>query len=224
MSIKDKTEVSFVTREIAKHWILNKHYAGRMPSISFYFGLYYRGNLIGICTYGKPASHSLCKGICGAEYADLVLELNRLITIDNSPKNAESYFVSQTLSMLPKPKIIVSYADTSQNHHGYIYQATNFIYTGLSDKHVRWEIKGKDKHARHYFDKYGGVNKAKEILGDKLIRTQRPRKHRYVYFVGNKRFKKKMKNELNYEEKPYPKGDNKEYNTGGKIVNQSKLF
>ena len=31
-----------------------------------------------------------------------------------------------------KPKIVVSYADTSKGHVGYVYQATNFIYTGMS--------------------------------------------------------------------------------------------
>ena len=47
-------------------------------------------------------------------------------------RNVLSFFVSSCLQMLPKPMVIVSFADTSMCHHGYIYQATNWIYTGLS--------------------------------------------------------------------------------------------
>jgi len=63
-------------------------------------------------------------------YQDHFLELNRLVIDEGSKKNVLSFFVSQTLKKLPCPNVVVSYADTSQNHHGYIYQATNWIYTG----------------------------------------------------------------------------------------------
>ena len=46
-------------------WLLYKHYARRIPSISYAFGLYYNSELIGICTFGSPPSNSLCIGICG---------------------------------------------------------------------------------------------------------------------------------------------------------------
>ena len=44
--------------------------------------------------------------------------------------------VSKCLKLLPRPMIIVSYSDTRQGHNGYIYQATNWIYTGLPKKQV----------------------------------------------------------------------------------------
>lgn len=53
-------------------------------------------------------------------------------------------------------------------------------------------------------------------------------KHRYYYFNGNKRNKREIRNIFNdiktLKEKPYPKGDNKEYDASGKIVNQQRLF
>jgi hypothetical protein len=55
------------------------------------------------------------------------------------------------------------------------------------------------------FDKYGGVNKAKEILGDKIIKKERPRKHRYIYFNCNKRRKKELIKKLRYTIQVYPK-------------------
>ena len=54
-----------------------------------------------------------------------------------------------SLNLLPKPQAIVSYADTSQGHHGYIYQATNWIYTGLSAKRTeRYDINNPNKHSK----------------------------------------------------------------------------
>jgi hypothetical protein len=116
-----------------KDWILNKHYAKRMCSISYAFGLFNTHNiLVGIITFGMPPSITLAKSICGEEYKEYVLELNRLVVNDGLPKNTLSFFVSNSIKKLPKNKIIVSFADANMHHNGYIYQATNFIYTGLS--------------------------------------------------------------------------------------------
>ena len=104
--------------------------------------------MIGICTIGKPPSPSLCIGICGESESQYVYELNRLVVNDGLPKNSLSYFVSRVLQLLPQT-ILVSYADTSQNHHGYIYQATNWIYTGLTQKRGKdkqWILDSKEYH------------------------------------------------------------------------------
>ncbi|WP_449441465.1 Mom family adenine methylcarbamoylation protein [Serratia entomophila] len=48
-------------------------------------------------------------------------------------------------AVCPGLRLIVSYADKDQNHHGGIYQATNWIYEGLFGE-VRWapsSLKGK---------------------------------------------------------------------------------
>jgi hypothetical protein len=189
-------------------WLLQKHYAKRIPNIMFAFGLYCNSNLTGICTYGMPASNSLCEGICGKKYKNIVIELNRLC-LENNKKNESSYLISGSLKLLPKPKIIVSYADTSKNHTGYIYQATNFYYTGVSAK--RTDVDTGNKHPRHYKNY------------DTSKRKNRSSKHRYVYFIGTKRQKKELLSNLNYQIKPYPKGDNIKYNSGGS-VNKQMIF
>ena len=174
-----------------KHLILNVHYAKRMPSISFAYGLFEYDNFVGLVSYGTPASPSLCKGIMGEEYKSHVLELNRLVLVNNK-KNEASYLVSQSLKLLPKPRCIVSYADTQQGHAGCIYQASNFLFTGTTK--ARTDMAGKDgKHSRHH-------------LGDRTNRVFRSAKHRYVTFIGDKKQKKKYLNLLNYPIiKEYPK-------------------
>jgi len=62
----------------AEPWLLEKHYAKRMPSISYAFGLYEDDVLVGVCTYGTPSSTHLRNGIAGEENSEYVLELSRL--------------------------------------------------------------------------------------------------------------------------------------------------
>ena len=183
-------EVKKINYNDTKPFILNIHYAKRMPSISYAYGLFLNNDLVGIVSYGSPASPSLCKGIAGLENKSFVIELNRLVLKYNR-KNEASMLVGKSLQLLPKPKIIVSYADTNQNHVGFIYQATNFYFTGTSKP--RTDMAGKNgKHSRHH-------------LGDKTKRIFRSAKHRYVYLVGSKKDKKYFLNNLKYPLLNYPK-------------------
>lgn len=130
-------------------------------------------------------------------YSKHVYELNRLCRVDNWTEPL-SQFVSACLRRLRVMDwIIVSYSDTAMNHHGYVYQACNFLYTGCSkprtDKYVP-----DGKHARHYKEEDQGT-----------YRVVRSGKHRYIYFCTfNKRLKRQWTEALRYPVMPYPKGDN----------------
>ena len=200
-------------------WLLNVHYAKRIPQIMKAFGLYDDDKLVGVVTYGIPASPSLCMGICGKEYTEIVLELNRLCLLDNH-KNLASKLVSGSIKQLPKPTIVVSYADNKQGHVGYVYQATNFLYTGLSEKRVDWAIRGLEhKHSKTISDGMT-LEKIKEKYGDDFYYTERSRKHRYIIFHGSKNDKKILKSKLKYKTQPYPKGKTKQYEINHKPSTQ----
>ena len=196
--------ISKISYNQTKPFILDIHYAKRMPSISYAYGMYKNNQLVGVVTYGKPPSPALCKGIMGQENAHLILELNRLVLLNNE-KNEASILISNSLKLLPKPKIIVSYADTEQNHIGLVYQATNFIYTGLSDKRKEWRMKNSKLHSRTICQTYS--LEERKSNQDKFELIDRPRKHRYIYFLGNKTEKKYFKKNLKYQIKPYPKNE-----------------
>ena len=219
MSIKAKYSVKSIDNFQCKDWLLNKHYAKRMCSISYAFGLFDENNiLIGVCTFGSPPSRPLCIGVCGVENAHKVNELNRLCVNDGLEKNVLSYFVSNCLKLLPNDLIIVSYADTSQGHNGYIYQATNWIYTGLSAKRTeRYDINNSNKHSK-------SVIENKNNNYQDLAVRQRPQKHRYIFFTGNKKKIKLLKSKLKYKQEPYPKGENKRYDASYIPNTQTSLF
>jgi hypothetical protein len=199
-----------------------------MPCISYSFGLFIDRVLCGIITFGVPASPSLIKGAFGGAFKDNFIELNRLCVNDNLQKNTLSWFVSMALKQLPRPMVVVSYADTAQNHHGYIYQATNWIYTGLSSKHKEYIIDGQEnKHSRHINDTPNGkipISQVLNMYADKVTVSERSRKHRYFYFLGSKSDKKAMRKSLKYNVVPYPKGDNTRYDTSYKPTTQLCLF
>jgi hypothetical protein len=211
MSIKNTYKVLSIKPQETYDWLLKKHYAKRIPSISYSFGLYKESILMGVLTIGKPASPSLCIGVCGKEFSEYVYELNRLCVTDNLEKNVLSFFVSSSLNQIQEDLIIVSYADTAMNHNGYIYQATNWIYTGMTKE--RTDIGLEDgSHSRHY-DK--NINK-------KTNRKFRSSKHRYIFFIGKKRGI--FKTNLKYTIELYPKGENKKYDSSYKPEVQTLLF
>ena len=108
--------------------------------------------------------------------------------------------------MLPNKTFVVSYADTAWSHVGYVYQATNFLYTGLSAARTD-TYQPSGKHSRH------------QELEDLNIRQTRSRKHRYIYLVGDKRTKKQMRKELKYKVyENYPKGDEIHYDPENPVI------
>jgi hypothetical protein len=144
-----------------KEWLLKKHYAKRMCSISFAFGLFVDNVLSGVITFGMPPSSTLAESICGNEFKKEVLELNRLVINEGLGKNVLSFFVGNSIKLLPKNKIIVSFADANMNHNGYIYQATNFIYTGKSSNTSKLIDKnGEEFHFRNigHYQKNNKIN------------------------------------------------------------------
>ena len=137
----------------ADYFILNIHYAKRKPSISYAFGLYFKNDLVGVCTFGSPPSPSLAESIVGKENKSLVIELNRLVLLLNN-KNEASFLVGHSLKKLSKPSIVVSVADENKNHKGTVYQAANFLYTGMTRNNFQYiDNTGKEFHFRqlgHY--------------------------------------------------------------------------
>jgi len=199
-----------------KQWFLMKHYAKRIPPISYLFGLYDKKNIIqGVCSFGMCVSY---QEMLGWRPFNLI-ELNRLIVNEGLPNNTLSYFVSQSLKKLPSPIVIISYADIEQGHHGYIYQATNWLYTGLGSVGTYSYIigNGKSSHSRHIkeYVNRGGVVKEK---------VKNKGKARYYYFIGSKKEQREMKQKLRYPILPYIKGDNKKYDASYKPDVQQILF
>lgn len=190
-------EVIQLTTQEATMFLMKFHYSGRMPTISKAFGWLIDGQVKAVCTFGKPASPFVCKGLCGEKWSKNVYELNRLARLPEFHSYPLSQFVSACLRNLKDNDwIVVSYSDTAMSHHGYIYQASNFVYTGCTPP--RTDI-WSGTHARHY-------TQADRATGVRVLRSA---KHRYVYFCTRSKYlKTEWRKDLKYPVLPYPKGDN----------------
>ena len=135
-----------ISYQEAKPWILKKHYAHRMPAIQHSFGLHENRLCCGIVAYGMPANANNSRM---GEYP--MWELVRLV-VETKKKNAASFLVGGSLKMLPPPCACISYADETLGHVGYIYQATNWIYTGISKGDTEWTVDGKKYHRKNVYN------------------------------------------------------------------------
>lgn len=179
-----RLKVQEVFAKEAMMMVVEKHYLHRKTSISYAFGLFMDGKMVGICTFGCPPSRHLQMGACPSD-PSLVVELNRLWVSDDMGRNTESWFISRALKLLP-PRIVVSYADTSWGHIGYIYRASNFNYAGWTDmerKTPRYDYLAPGKHTRDAFR--GG-------MGAQSTKVRRKPKHKYWTTTGNRRDRKRL--------------------------------
>jgi len=203
----EKYYIEQITYDQAMEMVVANHYLHRKAPCSVAYGLFHKDSLecLGVICYGVSASSTLLRGVCGEDEAKNVYELTRLWVDDSVPKNGESFLIGNTLKLLDK-EIIVSYADSSQNHVGTVYQATNWIYTGLSAKFRDPKVKGLEhQHHATYANGLSNAQVIEKFGAENVYFVERPRKHRYVIFNASKTRKKQLLAKLCYPVLPYPK-------------------
>jgi hypothetical protein len=207
VSIKNTYTIEKITYQQAMSIVVERHYLHRKCPVSHAYGLIENSTkeIVGVVTYGVSPSSTLLRGICGDDESKNVYELNRLWVDDKVPKNGESYLVANTMSLLDR-EIIVSFADTSQGHIGVIYQAANFLYTGLSAKFKDPKVIGKENmHHATYANGLTNLEVIEKFGAENVTFVERPRKHRYIYFNASKTRRKELIRKLRYKTIPYPK-------------------
>lgn len=205
-----------VDKATAEEFVTKKHYSRRKSIFWKAFGLVEDNMLTGIIVFGQPSPAIQKHAFKDRDFK--LYELTRLV-VQSKTKNASSFLVGNSLKLLDSPCAVVSYADTEYNHCGIIYQATNWHYTGNSISHDHLYIINNERvHPMTLRDK--GITSPKEWAKANNIQTVKPSpKHRYFFFVGDKRQKKSMMNKLNYPIiKDYPKCDQVRYDDGPDLV------
>ena len=133
--------IQIISKDLCKSILSQYHYLNKKSKgfrTGFNFGLYKDTVLVGVCVFHSPSVPETLKGCFGLSRTEQngVYELGRLC-LDPQIKenNILSWFVSRCIKKLKKEttvRSILSYADSSL-HTGFIYQATNFKYYGLTD-------------------------------------------------------------------------------------------
>lgn len=142
-------KIDWATHEAAKFACTKWHYSECMPAGKIVkIGVWEDGKFIGVVLFSRGANNNL-----GSPYQldqTQVCELTRIAMTRH--KTAVSRVMSIAMKFLQKNspglRLIVSYADPLQGHHGGVYQAGGWVYTGASQAQCEVMYNGKVMHKR----------------------------------------------------------------------------
>jgi hypothetical protein len=191
-------KIDWASHEAAKYACTNWHYNKCLPVGKLVkIGAWENDKFIGVVIFGRGANKSL-----GEPYKLDQTECCELVRIAlTNHKTPVSRIMSIAIKLLKnihkQLKLVISFADSEQNHHGGIYQATNWVYVGKTNSADEYLYKGKRWHGRAFRKSLGShlnyVNKGLEIV-------QGSQKHRYLMPLNDE-----MKTKISILSKPYPK-------------------
>ena len=194
-------------REFARRY----HYTGSADSIGLRWGLWYGPVLHGVVAYNMLTAN-VCRSVFGAEHESHVRHMSRLILSEESPHNSESRLIGGSLRAIaaehPDVWAVLTYAAQHAGHIGYVYQATNALYTGLAagGECIYIDAQGIQRSRRNLdIEKHGGVPLSVRADQRGWTRVDVPKKHRYIYILGNKTQRRQRRKLLRYPVLPYPK-------------------
>lgn len=187
--------------------MLNWHYSKRMPVGKLVkIGVWEHGKFIGVLLFGYGACQN------GHKFYDLpqteVCELVRVaLTTHESPVSRILTIAMKLLKRkCPGLRIVFSYADGDQGHHGGIYAANGWIYSGLTNDGKKqtpyYIIHGQERHGRSlaslgYKQNLAWLRENVDPHAEQVIPGP---KHRYIYV-----FDPTLKPKFEKLRKPYPK-------------------
>lgn len=196
-----------VDYQTAHKIITENHYSHCMPCCELALGFYVDSVLNCVIVFGQSATARMANSLPSKDYWELV----RLFSFDWAGRNTESYCIGNAIRHIEKnyaKDLLISFADPSEGHCGYIYQATNWLYCGVTDQTggYTYFFDGKWQHPRSTVARYGTRKHAKIVKLNPNVKFKRiPRKHRYIYLLGSRKRKRELRQKLKYPILPYPK-------------------
>jgi hypothetical protein len=190
---KIELKIDWATHEAAKYACENWHYSRCLPVGKLVkIGVWESGKFIGVVIFGRGANCNMVKGYGLTQ--DQGCELVRIAIAKH--KTPISRIMAIAINFLKKQstdlKLVISYADPDQKHHGGIYQAANWIYRGLSSTAIKVWYNGKWSHKKTVDD--AGVDQKN------MIKKKVQGKHTYLMPLDNE-----MRQRITHLSKPYPK-------------------
>jgi hypothetical protein len=206
-SLNPSLHIAPCTLEAAEYACKNYHYSGKLAGKGLStvpFGVWENGIFVGSIMYGLGATGNIGKpfGLVKGEICELVrIALKKHET-------PVSRMLAITVKMLHKSsnglRMIVSFADSGQGHHGGIYQACGWIYLGKTSGNGYFFIRGRIVHSRSIHGKYGSGTQSlswiRKNLDPKATPVQTGAKHKYVWC-----YDERLKRKITAISLPYPK-------------------
>lgn len=199
--------LDYCSHESALYACKTWHYSRCMPvGKTVKIGVWENNQFIGAVIFARGANRNI-----GSPYGLNQTECVELARVAlNRHKSPVTQIVSIAVKILkrlsPSLKLIVSYADLDQGHEGTIYQAGNWIYTGLTNTTGKqgYLIHGSVMHGKSVYSKYGAgrdnVKWLRENIDPNAKEIPTKGKHRYLMPLTMQ-----MRNDMLKLSKPYPR-------------------
>lgn len=202
-SEKVKLHLDWCSYKAAKYAVEHWHYSKTLPAPPIIkIGVWEDDKFIGCVLFSRGNTQNL-----GTAYGLSMIEVCELsrVALDKH-KSSVTKIISVALLMLKKKeklKLVVSFADANQSHLGIIYQAGNWVYSGLSSAGYKFLMGGKEYHSRQVATdgvniQFGRKRKCPKISECERINLKP--KYRYLYPLDSE-----IKKQIELLRKPYPK-------------------
>lgn len=198
-------KVDWCEHKAANYAVTHWHYSRSMPTPPVLkIGAWENNNFIGVVLFSRGANNNL-----GKPYSLSPTEICELTRVALSKHiSAVTEIVSKSIKFLisqsPGIRLIVSFADPNQGHIGTIYQAGNWIYSGIANSTPKYKTRdGRILHQRQVSKtgvkpQYGEMRIVPKI-SDCIVIPQED-KYRYLYPLD-----RAMRKQIAPLAKPYPK-------------------
>lgn len=200
MSAKANLKIDWCTHEAAKYAVENWHYSKRMPMPPLVkIGVWEDGKFIGCVLFARGANMNI-----GAPYHLACTEVAELVRValtkHATPVSRIMRIACKFLTeRSPGLRLLVSYADPSEGHHGGIYQACGWVYEGSCGEATQFFHEGRWKHQREVTaGAFRNPNTKRNWKS--LPRRKMPGKHKYLLPLDDA-----MRAQVAPLAKPYPK-------------------
>jgi len=189
-------KIDWATYEAAKYAVKCWHYSGSLSSSrNVYIGAWEDGKFIGVVVFGLGSGNATNGKRYGLAKSHEMAELTRIAlnkhetTVSRIVKIAIQFIKRQS----PGLRMIISMADPMHGHHGGIYQAGNWIYTGQTAEDYQYQLPdGRYVHHRT------ATSILKSVTG--RPKKKLPGKYRYLMPLDEE-----MRKRIEPLRKPYPK-------------------
>lgn len=194
MSLDEILRVEFCSHDAARFAVEHWHYSEILPTGKLVkVGAWERDQFVGAVIVSRGASPWLGNhyGLDNVEVAELTRVALRT---HEAPVTA---IVARALRLVrqvaPGVRLIVSFADPARGHHGGIYQAGGWVYTGRSNEVTEHLIDGRWRHTRGAYWRSKATNPPTRTM---------PGKFRYLMPMD-----KAMRRRVSRDALPYPSAD-----------------
>ena len=197
---KSDLRLDWCSHEAAKWAVEHWHYSHAMPAGKLCrIGVWEKCEFVGCIMFGRGSGGNIGKPFGLGQ--DECVELVRVALLSGHFSQV-SRMVAIALRLLqtqsPGLRLVVSFADPEQGHHGGIYQAGGWIYCGDTRPDRQVKMNGEWRHTRTCRSRYG--NGAETQFRAAGLYRATLGKHRYLMPLDDE-----MRRQIEPLRKPYPK-------------------